>query len=140
MFAAVESEFGRLDILVNNAGMFFPAKFEDLTEEQWDTILNANLKSQFLCSQTAAPMLRRSGQGRIINFASLGGLLAWPAYMHYCVSKAGVIMLTPLPGARARARNYRERHRARHDLIFPRRSRNRRRLHPTRSAAPNRRP
>jgi len=39
-------------------------------------------------------MLRRSGQGRIINFASLGGLLAWPAYTHYCVSKAGVIMLT----------------------------------------------
>jgi len=94
MFAAVEREFGRLDILVNNAGMFFPARFEDLTEEQWDMILDANLKSQFLCSQTAAPMLRRSGQGRIINLASLGGLLAWPAYTHYCVSKAGVIMLT----------------------------------------------
>jgi NAD(P)-dependent dehydrogenase (short-subunit alcohol dehydrogenase family) len=39
-------------------------------------------------------MLRRSGRGRIVNFASLGGLLAWPAYTHYCVSKAGVIMLT----------------------------------------------
>ena len=94
MFAAVEKEFGRLDILVNNAGMFFSAKFEDLTEEQWDRILDTNLKSQFLCSQMAAPMLRRSGCGRIINFASLGGLLAWPAYTHYCVSKAGVIMLT----------------------------------------------
>jgi NAD(P)-dependent dehydrogenase (short-subunit alcohol dehydrogenase family) len=94
LFAAVEREFGRLDILVNNAGMFFPAKFEELTEEQWDTILGANLKSQFLCSQAAAPILRRSGHGRIINFASLGGLLAWPAYTHYCVSKAGVIMLT----------------------------------------------
>jgi NAD(P)-dependent dehydrogenase (short-subunit alcohol dehydrogenase family) len=94
MFAAVEKEFGRLDILVNNVGMFFSAKFEDLTEEQWDRILDTNLKSQFLCSQAAAPMLRRSGRGRIINFASLGGLLAWPAYTHYCVSKAGVIMLT----------------------------------------------
>jgi NAD(P)-dependent dehydrogenase (short-subunit alcohol dehydrogenase family) len=94
LFAAVEKEFGRLDILVNNAGMFFPAKFEELTEEQWDRILDTNLKSQFLCSQAAAPMLRRSGHGRIINFASLGGLLAWPAYTHYCVSKAGVIMLT----------------------------------------------
>ncbi len=94
LFAVVEKEFGRLDILVNNAGMFFPAKFEELTEEQWDRILDANLKSQFLCSQAAAPMLRRSSHGRIINFASLGGLLAWPAYTHYCVSKAGVIMLT----------------------------------------------
>jgi NAD(P)-dependent dehydrogenase (short-subunit alcohol dehydrogenase family) len=94
MFAAVEKEFGRLDILVNNAGMFFPAKFEELTEEQWDRILDTNLKSQFLCSQAATPMLRRGGHGRIINFASLGGLLAWPAYTHYCVSKAGVIMLT----------------------------------------------
>jgi NAD(P)-dependent dehydrogenase (short-subunit alcohol dehydrogenase family) len=94
LFATVEKEFGRLDILVNNAGMFFPAKFEELTEEQWDRILDANLKSQFLCSQAAAPILRRSGHGRIINFASLGGLLAWPAYTHYCVSKAGVIMLT----------------------------------------------
>jgi 3-oxoacyl-[acyl-carrier protein] reductase/pteridine reductase len=94
MFARVEKEFSRLDILVNNAGMFFPAKFEELTEEQWDRILDVNLKSQFLCSQAAASMLRRGGQGRIVNFASLGGLLAWPAYTHYCVSKAGVIMLT----------------------------------------------
>jgi NAD(P)-dependent dehydrogenase (short-subunit alcohol dehydrogenase family) len=94
LFAAVEKEFGRLDILVNNVGMFFPAKFEELTEEQWDRIMNTNLKSQFLCAQAAAPMLRRNGRGRVVNFASLGGLLAWPSYTHYCVSKAGVIMLT----------------------------------------------
>jgi 3-oxoacyl-[acyl-carrier protein] reductase/pteridine reductase len=94
MFAAAEREFARLDILVNNAGIFFPARFEDLTDEQWDGILNANLKSQFLCAQAAAPIMKRQGKGRIINLSSLGGLLAWPAYTHYCVSKAGVIMLT----------------------------------------------
>jgi NAD(P)-dependent dehydrogenase (short-subunit alcohol dehydrogenase family) len=94
LFLAVESEFGRLDILVNNAGIFFPAKFEDLTEEQWDRAMNANLKSQFLCAQTAAPIMKRQGRGRIINLSSLGGLLAWPLYTHYCVSKAGTIMLT----------------------------------------------
>jgi len=94
LIAGVEREFGRLDILVNNAGMFFPAPFDQLTEEQWDIILDANLKSQFLCAQAAAPLLKQSGRGRIINLASLGGLLAWPKFTHYCVSKAGVIMLT----------------------------------------------
>jgi NAD(P)-dependent dehydrogenase (short-subunit alcohol dehydrogenase family) len=94
MFRAIEAEFGRLDVLVNNAGVFFDAKFEELTEEQWDRILNANLKSQFLCAQAAAPIMQRQGRGRIINISSLGGILPWPAYTHYCVSKAGVIMLT----------------------------------------------
>jgi pteridine reductase len=94
MCAAVEKEFGRLDILVNNAGAFFSAKFEELTDEQWDRILDVNLKSQFLCAQTAAPIMKRQGRGRIINISSLGGLLPWPSYTHYCVSKAGSIMLT----------------------------------------------
>lgn len=94
MFKAVESEFGRLDILVNNAGVFFPAKFQELTDEQWDRVMNSNLKAQFLCAQAAAPMMKKQGRGRIINLASLGGLLPWPSFTHYCVSKAGVIMLT----------------------------------------------
>jgi NAD(P)-dependent dehydrogenase (short-subunit alcohol dehydrogenase family) len=94
MFAATEREFRRLDILVNNAGRFFAAKFDELTDEQWDDVMDANLKSQFLCAQAAAPIMKRQGKGRIINISSLGGLLAWPSYTHYCVSKAGVIMLT----------------------------------------------
>jgi NAD(P)-dependent dehydrogenase (short-subunit alcohol dehydrogenase family) len=94
IFASVEREFGRIDILVNNTGVFFAAKFEELTDEQWDGTMDANLKSQFLCAQAAAPIMKRHGSGRIINISSLGGLLAWPGYTHYCVSKAGVIMLT----------------------------------------------
>jgi NAD(P)-dependent dehydrogenase (short-subunit alcohol dehydrogenase family) len=94
MIAETERAFGRLDILVNNAGMFKNVPFEQLTDEQWNGVLATNLTSQFLCAQLAAPLLRRSGRGRIINLASLGGLLAWPAHTHYCVSKAGVIMLT----------------------------------------------
>lgn len=102
MFAAGHREFGRLDVLVNNAGMFEAVKFEDITEEQWDRIMAVNLKSQMFCAQAAVPLMRRntladgkgSVKGRIINISSLGGLLAWPGYTHYCVSKAGVIMLT----------------------------------------------
>jgi NAD(P)-dependent dehydrogenase (short-subunit alcohol dehydrogenase family) len=56
--------------------------------------MNANLKSQFLCAQATAPLMKRQGRGRIINLSSLGGILPWPAYTHYCVSKAGSIMLT----------------------------------------------
>jgi 3-oxoacyl-[acyl-carrier protein] reductase/pteridine reductase len=94
MISRVEAEFGGLDILVNNAGMFQHVAFNEITDEQWDGILATNLTSQFLCAQTAAPLLKRCGRGSIINLASLGGLLAWPGYTHYCVSKAGVISLT----------------------------------------------
>lgn len=94
LISSVQKHFGRLDILVNNAGAFFPAKFEELTDEQWNRIMDTNLKSQFLCSQAAAPIMKQQGRGRIINISSLGGLLPWPSYTHYCVSKAGSIMLT----------------------------------------------
>ena len=94
MVDAVRRQWGRLDILVNNAGMFAPAPFTDMTDEQWDEMLNTNLKSQFLCAQAAARMMKTQGRGRIVNISSIGGLLAWPKYTHYCVSKAGVIMLT----------------------------------------------
>ena len=94
LFGAVERRFGRLDILVNSAAAFFPTPLAETTEEQWDRLLDANLKSQFFCAQRAAPLLRASGRGRIVNFASLGGLVAWPRFTAYCVSKAGVIMLT----------------------------------------------
>ena len=94
LFSLVEKSFGRLDILVNNAGMFAPARIDVMTEEQWDTMLDSNLKAQFMCAQAAVPLMRRNSRGRIINLSSIGGILAWPKYTHYCVSKAGVIMLT----------------------------------------------
>jgi len=94
MFAATQAQFGRLDILVNNAGVFFPTPFEALTEEQWEAVLAVNLKAQLLCAQAAAPLMKRQGGGRIVNLSSVGGLLPWPKYTAYCVSKAGLIMLT----------------------------------------------
>lgn len=94
LFAEISRHMGRLDILVNNAGMFFAAPVLELTEDQWDAIMATNLKAHFLCAQAAAPLMKQQGRGRIINISSIGGLLAWPAFTHYCVSKAGVIMLT----------------------------------------------
>jgi len=94
MFRAVEKKFGRLDVLVNNAGVFFPAQWDKLTDADWDRILGVNLKGTFFCAQAAARIMQRQQSGRIINISSLGGLQAWPEYMHYCASKAGVISLT----------------------------------------------
>ncbi len=94
MFRAVEKRFDRVDILVNNAAIFFPARWDQLGEKDWDRILGINLKGTFFCAQAAARMMQRQKSGRIINISSLGGLQAWPGYLHYCASKAAVIMLT----------------------------------------------
>ncbi len=94
LFEQIEQRFGRLDILVNNAAIFSPTPVGRTQEAQWDAILDTNLKAQFFAAQRAAPLLVQTGRGRIINFASLGGLQAWPKYTAYSVSKAGVIMLT----------------------------------------------
>lgn len=94
MFRAFERAFRRIDILVNNAGIFFPRPWGDLTESDWDRVLGINLKGPFFCAQAAARIMMRQGYGRIINISSLGGLQAWPGYMHYCASKAALISLT----------------------------------------------
>ena len=94
MFRAIDKRFGRLDLLVNNAGVFFPRKWDELEERDFDRVLGANLKGPFFCAQAAARMMMRQGEGNIINISSLGGLQAWPSYMHYCASKAALISLT----------------------------------------------
>jgi len=94
LFDRVEQAFGSLDILVNNAAIFSPTPVGGTDEAEWDAIVDTNLKAQFFAAQRAAPLLVRGGRGRIINLSSLGGLLAWPTYTAYSVSKAGVIMLT----------------------------------------------
>ena len=94
LFRAVEKQFGRLDLLVNNAGIFFPGKWDQLSEDDWDKVLGTNLKGAFFCAQAAARIMQRQGHGRIVIISSLGGLQAWPDYIHYCASKAGVVSLT----------------------------------------------
>jgi NAD(P)-dependent dehydrogenase (short-subunit alcohol dehydrogenase family) len=91
------AEFGRVDILVNNAGIIDFKPFLELTDEDWDKILNVNLKGQFLCARAAAREMVKNKWGRIINTASIssGGCgIAFPLIAHYTASKGGVMALT----------------------------------------------
>lgn len=97
MFAEIKKNWGGLDILVNNAGVIDYADFEELTEAQWDRVLNVNLKGQFLCGQEAVKLMKEAGWGRIINIASIssGGVgIGFKNISHYTASKGGVVALT----------------------------------------------
>lgn len=96
MVARAQDHFGRIDLLVNNAAVFTESPLDRTTERIWDKTLDTNLKGPFLCSQAVSGHMLRRKTGRIINIASLGGIQSWARYLPYCVSKAGVIMLTRL--------------------------------------------
>jgi pteridine reductase len=89
----VAAELGRLDLLVNSAAVMRRLRFEDTTPEQYDAILDLNLRSVFFCTQGAAAALRKT-RGKVINLADLAGLQPWPGFAAHSVSKAGVVMLT----------------------------------------------
>lgn len=90
----VVARFGRLDILVNNAGTTQRASLDDLTTAQWDDVVDTNLRGTWLCSQAAAPHLRASKRGRIINIASMFAHVGMPNRTPYVASKGGVVALT----------------------------------------------
>ena len=94
MIAAAEP-FGGIDLLVNNAGIFPRVGFLDMTEDQWDRVLDVNLKGAFLCAQAAAQaMVARGAPGGILNIASVIVRSGAPEGVHYGASKAGLVGLT----------------------------------------------
>ncbi len=97
VFDQVFEVYKRLDILINNAGILLSKPFLEITQEEWDKVLNINLKGQFLCAQKAAFLMKQNNWGRIINISSIasgeiGVGLALSA--HYAASKGGVKALT----------------------------------------------
>jgi 3-oxoacyl-[acyl-carrier protein] reductase/pteridine reductase len=94
LFADIREKFGPLDCLVNNAARFALLEPLDITEGDWDFIHSVNLKGAFFCCQEAAKQMNERGAGRIVNISSLGGIRPWAEHVHYCASKAGLIMLT----------------------------------------------
>lgn len=86
--------FGRVDILVNNAGITRDGLLMRMKEEDWDAVLDTNLKSAFLLSRAIAKVMTRQRSGRIINISSVVGEMGNPGQANYCASKAGLIGLT----------------------------------------------
>jgi 2-hydroxycyclohexanecarboxyl-CoA dehydrogenase len=97
----IRAEFGPVTILVNNAGISNYIGFLEMTEEQWDRMININLKSVFLVTQVVIPDMLAAGSGRVINISSSSTQTGSPKMAHYVASKGGVIGFT-----KALAREY----------------------------------
>ncbi|NNF65842.1 MAG: SDR family oxidoreductase [Acidimicrobiia bacterium] len=95
MVGAVDEALGPVDILVNNAGVLRPTKIVDIDEDEWDFVVDVNLKGAFLCSQAVIPSMRLRHWGRIVNLSSTAGKnVSTIGGAHYTAAKAGVLGLT----------------------------------------------
>lgn len=94
LLAAADAQLGGVDLLINNAGISMNRPSEDLAASDWREALDVNLTGSFLCAQAAGRRMLAQGRGVILNIASMYGLVAAPERLAYCVSKAGVVMLT----------------------------------------------
>jgi 3-oxoacyl-[acyl-carrier protein] reductase len=97
MVARTIDEFGKIDILVNNAGgtgLSKDTSIEDTSEEDWDRIVDINLKGQFLCCRAVVPFMKKNHYGKIINISSMGAIQPPAPIAHYHAAKGGVLSLT----------------------------------------------
>lgn len=99
MFATVAERFGRLDILVNSAADFRKQALTEIDAEDWDSVMEVNLRAPFVCVRSAVPLLRAAAlqervTAAVVNVADLSGIFAWPGYVQHGVSKAGLLHLT----------------------------------------------
>lgn len=93
-FEKITKEFGRLDVAINNAGITRDGLILRMKEEDWDAVININLKGVFLCSKEAVKLMVKQRYGRIINIASVVAFMGNPGQANYSASKAGIVGLT----------------------------------------------
>jgi 3-oxoacyl-[acyl-carrier protein] reductase len=94
LIQAAIDRFGRLDILVNNAGFTRPALMLNMTEDQWDQVVDIHMKGAFLCSQAAGRQMKEQKCGKIINVTSVAGIVGTVGQVNYSAAKGGVISMT----------------------------------------------
>ena len=105
MFQTIHDEWGGVDILVNNAGITRDSLLLRMSDEQWDSVLNVNLKGAFLCTRAAIRSMMRKRWGRIISLSSVVALAGNPGQANYAASKAGLIGLTRTMAREVASRN-----------------------------------
>jgi 3-oxoacyl-[acyl-carrier protein] reductase len=103
--AEVNERWGRIDILVNNAGITRDKLLLRLGQEDWDAVLNVNLKGAYICSRAVLPTMLRQRCGRIVNIASVVGIVGNPGQTNYAASKAGLIGFTKALAREVATRN-----------------------------------
>ncbi len=94
LVAEVVRIFGRIDVLINNAAIYSRTPLGQVTRDDWDRLLNLNLRGAFFCAQAAGVAMKHQGSGKIVNIADVAGLDPWPGYIPYSISKAGLIAMT----------------------------------------------
>jgi len=95
LISQVLNHYGKLDILINNAGISpFVKKSEEVTKEEWERVIRVNLTAPFILSREAGKIMIKNNWGRIINVASVGGLVGFPRQIAYCVTKGGLLQMT----------------------------------------------
>ncbi|MEK7742639.1 MAG: 3-oxoacyl-ACP reductase FabG, partial [Nitrospirota bacterium] len=94
VFGEIAKDYGKIDILVNNAGVTRDGLIMRMKEEDWDAVININLKSVFLCSKEAVKVMAKQRYGRIINISSVVAFMGNPGQANYSASKAGIVGLT----------------------------------------------
>ena len=105
MFRVVKERFGVVDVLVNNAGITKDNLLLRIPEDDWDSVIDTNLKSAYLCSKIAVRTMLRRRWGRIINISSVVGSIGNPGQVNYAASKSGMIGLTKSLAKEVAARN-----------------------------------
>ncbi len=94
LFAQAKETYGRVDVLVNNAGITRDGLLVRMKDEDWDAVLDTNLKGAFFCTRAAAKLMSKQKYGRIVNISSVVGEMGNAGQANYCASKAGLIGLT----------------------------------------------